>query len=305
MELISGGELFDKIQENHHFTEQKAAKVFKSILEGVNYLHKKHIVHRDLKPENILFTEEGTLKIVDFGTSKIFSTKKKMKNCHGTPYYIAPEVLKENYDEKCDIWSLGVIMYILLSGLPPFNGVNDEEIMAAVEKGKFDFHPPEFKKVSSLAKNFIKQMLTYKPSKRINSEEALQNPWFNIVDDKETGDDFLSPDVLRNIKSFSSKTKMQQAIYYFLVNQMASQKEKNNLISTFKALDTNKDGVISKEELVEGFEQSKINFPPADIENLFNMIDSNNNNAIDYTEFVAVAINRRNLLSDKRIKNCF
>lgn len=139
MELMEKGELFDKIQEEHHFSEDKAVKIMKNILEGVNYLHKKNIVHRDLKPENILFTKNGVLKIVDFGTSKFF-TKKVMKTTHGTPYYIAPEVLKEKYDEKCDIWSCGVILYILLCGFPPFNGKDDEEIMNNVRKGTFNFN---------------------------------------------------------------------------------------------------------------------------------------------------------------------
>lgn len=131
MELLENGELFDKIKQAQHFSESQAKKSIREILEAVNYLHKKKIVHRDLKPENILFSKNDVLKIADFGTSKFFS-KTKMKKTHGTPYYIAPEVINGHYNEKCDVWSIGVIMYILLSGYPPFNGPNDEQIMEAV-----------------------------------------------------------------------------------------------------------------------------------------------------------------------------
>lgn len=151
MELLENGDLFERIQKEDYFSEMAAKKIIKTLLEAVNYLHKKNIVHRDLKPENILFTKNDVLKIADFGTSK-FKKKKKMRNTHGTPYYIAPEVINGNYNEKCDIWSIGVILYILLSGYPPFNGSDDEEIMENVETGKFDFDLEIFDFVSTTAK---------------------------------------------------------------------------------------------------------------------------------------------------------
>lgn len=158
MELLEGGELFERIQNEKTFDEKAAKKIIKEILEAINYLHIKNIVHRDIKPENILFSKNGVLKIADFGTSKFF-IKSKMKNTHGTPYYIAPEVLDGNYNEKCDVWSVGVILYILLSGYPPFYGNSDEEIMGRVTKGKYDFKWKTFDNVSSNAKNLIKKML--------------------------------------------------------------------------------------------------------------------------------------------------
>ncbi len=124
MEYLQGGELFSKIKQSQFFSEKTAKEYMKMILQGVNYLHSKNIVHRDIKPENILFDGTGHLKLVDFGTSK-FAGKRKMKNTYGTPYYVAPEVLSEEYDIKCDIWSCGVILYILLSGSPPFNGPSE------------------------------------------------------------------------------------------------------------------------------------------------------------------------------------
>jgi len=302
MELAQGGELFDKIQNVHHFSEKKAAEIFLQILSGVNYLHKHNIVHRDLKPENILFDGE-ILKIVDFGTSRNFDSKKKMKNCHGTPYYIAPEVLNECYNEKCDVWSVGVILYILLSGVPPFNGANDDEILDSVMKGKYTFDIPEFRSLSSYAKQLIRKMLTYNPKERISIEDALGDEWFKIVLKKE--EKILNINVLNNIRTFNTKNKMQQSIYFFLVNHMASKEERRELINSFKALDTNGDGVLSKDELLEGFKKIDTNLTEADIEALMDRIDNNKSKAIDYTEFVAAAINRKNLLSEEKMQTCF
>lgn len=302
MELAQGGELFDKIQNVHHFSEKKAAEIFQQVLSGVNYLHKHNIVHRDLKPENILFDGE-ILKIVDFGTSRNFDNKKKMKNCHGTPYYIAPEVLNESYNEKCDVWSCGVILYILLSGVPPFNGANDDEILDSVMKGKYTFDIPEFRSLSSYAKQLIRKMLTYNPKERITIEDALSDEWFKNVLKKE--EKILNINVLNNIRNFNTKNKMQQSIYFFLVNHMASKEERRELINSFKALDTNGDGVLSKDELLEGFRKIDTNLTEADIETLMDRIDNNKSKAIDYTEFVAAAINRKNLLSEEKMQTCF
>lgn len=141
-------------------------------MEAINYLHNRKIVHRDIKPENILFSKNDVLKIADFGTSKFF-TNGKMKNVHGTPYYVAPEVLESHYTEKCDVWSIGVILYILLCGYPPFNGPTNDDIMEAVCKGKYKFSHETFEYVSSEAKNVIKKMLTKNVDKRPSASEIL------------------------------------------------------------------------------------------------------------------------------------
>lgn len=302
MELAQGGELFDKILNVQKFSERKAAEIFQQILIAVNYLHKHNIVHRDLKPENILF-DGDVLKLVDFGTSKNFKPTKKMKNCHGTPYYIAPEVLNESYNEKCDVWSCGVILYILLSGIPPFNGSNDDEILSSVMKGKYTLDIPELKSLSTAVKTLIRKMLTYNPRERISIEEALNDEWFKLVLKKE--EKLVTINVLNNIRSFNTKNKMQKSIYFFLVNQLASKDERRALIATFKALDINNDGELSKDELLLGFKKVDTNLTEIDIEALVDRIDNNKSKSIDYTEFVAAAIDRKNLLSEERMQSCF
>ena len=304
MELITGGELFDRIQEVRHFNERTAAKILYDLLKGVNYLHKQNIVHRDLKPENILFTEKKVLKIVDFGTSRIFDKNKVMRQTHGTPYYIAPEVIKHNYDYKCDIWSCGVIFYILLSGFPPFNGEGDEEIMECVSRGKYSFKHKEFENISKEAKDLIDKMLTYKPKNRATAEECLNHPFFKILGNSESNQD-LDRQVLSNLKNFSIKNKMQQAVFFFLVNNTITSKEKDELSKTFKQLDTNHDGVLDRQELIKGFEKSKIIISESELEKLLSSIDSNGNGQFDYSEFVAAVIDKTKLISEERVKRVF
>lgn len=133
-------------------------------------------MHRDMKPENLLLDKDESnpkIKIIDFGTSSRFEKDKTLNQKFGTPYYIAPEVLKKNYNEKCDVWSCGVILYIILCGYPPFNGANDKQIIEAVIKGRYTLDEPEWDDVSLEAKDLIKRLLEYDPAKRISAEEAL------------------------------------------------------------------------------------------------------------------------------------
>jgi len=148
------------------------------MLSCVSYCHNKNIVHRDLKPENVMLEaskEFDQIKIIDFGTALVFDPSKQLREQIGTPYYIAPEVLKKRYGKECDIWSAGVIVFILLSGIPPFNGVTDAEIMASIRKGKFSFSNKVWNSVSAEAKDFITQLLTLDVAKRPTAEQALQH----------------------------------------------------------------------------------------------------------------------------------
>ena len=181
--ICKGGELFDEIIARGKFTEKDAAILMKQVLSCVNYCHKNNIVHRDLKPENILLEQNkdfDQIKIIDFGTSLVYDHSKSLDEKLGTPYYIAPEVLNKKYNEKCDIWSCGVITYIILSGMPPFNGQSDQEIMKKVRIGKFSFSDPCWANVSDKAKDFITRLLTYDVEARPSAESVLQHPW--IVD---------------------------------------------------------------------------------------------------------------------------
>ena len=167
-EICSGGELFDKIVSQGNFSELQAANYMKDILSVISYCHTHKVVHRDLKPENFLLDcklDSAHLKAIDFGASKFFTRGEKITQLIGTPDYMAPEVIAKKYNEKCDEWSAGVIMYILLSGSPPFHGHDSEEIFKKVKAGKISFALDEWDSVSKDAKDLIKKLICVKPEK--------------------------------------------------------------------------------------------------------------------------------------------
>ena len=175
--MCSGGELFDRIIKEEYFSEEMAARIFRMILNALNYCHQHNIVHRDLKPENFLFvdnTPTSDLKIIDFGLSKILDGGRlqRMNTRAGTPYYISPEVLAGNYDVSCDMWSAGCMLYILLCGYPPFFGDDNNEILQMVSRGEFDFDGEEWDDIDAQAKDLIRKLIT-RPERRLTANEAL------------------------------------------------------------------------------------------------------------------------------------
>ena len=185
-ELCTGGELFDKIVEKSStgrgcFSEDEAARILHQLLEAVSYLHQNKVVHRDIKPENILFenkAEDSDIKLIDFGLARKHKSREApMTTIVGTPYYLAPEVLAKSYDKAVDLWSIGVIAYILMCGYPPFNGANNKEVYASVKRGLYHFPAAEWGHVSHAAKDFVVRLLQTDPRNRMTAMQALRHPW--------------------------------------------------------------------------------------------------------------------------------
>jgi serine/threonine-protein kinase Chk2 len=184
LELVTGGELFDKIVSVGSFSEAKAKELFRQMLDAVGYLHNQGIAHRDLKPENILLKskEDDTIKLSDFGLSRVMNEDaSKMKTMCGTPQYVAPEILTEadndGYSKACDLWSLGVILYIMLVGYPPFNETKSKSLFEQIKTADFDYDKEFWSKISDEVKDFIVHLLTVDPNKRYNVQQALDHPW--------------------------------------------------------------------------------------------------------------------------------
>ncbi len=232
-----------------------------------------------------------------------------MTQTYGTAYYIAPEVLKANYTEKCDIWSLGVILYILLSGNPPFNGENDREILKKVKEGKYNFSETIWKKRSDEAKDMIKKMLTYDSNKRPSASEALEHPWLQMKAashfDKEAAETALSC-----LKNFRSEQKLQQAAVTFIVSQLSTKKEVLEMQKSFKNIDKNNNGRISKDELVEAYMkmyEGKMNKEDIleEADKIFKVADADGSGEIDYSEWAVATTKKENILSEAKMKGAF
>lgn len=181
MELVKGGELFDKIVDKGQYSEKDACNIVKQIVAAVQYMHEHGVCHRDLKPENLLCSgdeSEELVRIADFGLSKIFEHGEELKTACGTPDYVAPEVLEcKPYDMAVDMWSVGVITYILLCGYTPFYANTHQELFQKITNLEYDFPSPEWDEISDSAKEFIQKLLVKDPMERLTAEQCSQHTW--------------------------------------------------------------------------------------------------------------------------------
>ena len=228
-----------------------------------------------------------------------------MHTTDGTSYYIAPEVLQGDYDQKCDIWSCGVILYILLCGYAPFYGETDEEIYQQVLKGEYDFPKEEWDNVSNEAKNLVKKMIEKNPYKRISALEALQDVWFKNNTKKKKVDKVLAKNVLQNMKKFKKNKKFEKATISFIINQLVLKDERNDLERQFKEWDTNGDGDLSRDEIIQGYKKTYGKVDENEIDNMINSIDLDGNGVIDYHEFLSCAMSKEKILRNENLELCF
>ena len=310
MEECKGGEIFDRIidhiQSKQMYSEKDAAIIFQQVMSSIEYCHNNGICHRDLKPENILYLNKGSekdnpIKVIDFGLSQHISEKKKLTTKVGTAYYVAPEILIGDYTEKCDIWSAGVILYIFLSGDPPFNGPSDSAIYSKIAQMKFNFPEKKWRNISKEAKDLIMNMIA--PEKeRYTAKQVLAHPWFSNASTTPLSDlNFDSSFFIDYVRG----SRLKKVSLLFIASRL-DQNEINDLKKTFEAFDKSKDGQITYEELKNGLIQLKSNkMTEKEIKELFDMIDVDQNGKIDYTEFLASTIQKKNYLRSERLLEAF
>ena len=303
-ELCPMGELFDQIIDKGPFDEKYSAYILYQVFSAVNYC-----------PENILIVNKDDnelpfIKVCDFGTSKIFETGFAEKKVVGSSYYIAPEVLRKNYNEKCDIWSCGVIMYILLSQRPPFGGRDDYEIMENVKKGKYDLTQPPFDKISEEAKDLIKKTLNMDVNERISAEEALAHPFFKKFKAKElfnkVKDVNTIKDLISNLKKYRRTSVIQETALAYLVRHFPHIKDVVNACKLFNQIDHSEDGKITKDELYKGINAIyKSSSLKKDIDDIFKNLDMDNDGYIGYEEFVRGAVEKEYFIQPNVLKFAF
>ncbi|XP_067425583.1 death-associated protein kinase 2-like isoform X1 [Emydura macquarii macquarii] len=212
LELIRGGELFDFIAEKEMLTEAEAIEFLQQILQGVAYMHSRNVAHFDLKPENIMLLEKDVpnpkIKIIDFGLAQKLEDGVTFKSLCGTPQYIAPEVINyEPLNSATDMWSIGVITYILLSGMSPFQGETDAETLSNVVAGSYEFEEKYFSETTEMAKDFIRQLLVKEPRSRMTAAECLVHPWIKPLSRKQAVNRSRSSINMKNFRKFNARRK--------------------------------------------------------------------------------------------------
>nr|XP_033510733.1 calcium-dependent protein kinase 13-like isoform X2 [Nicotiana tomentosiformis] len=274
MELCEGGELFDRIVARGHYTERAAAAVTRTIMEVVQLCHKHGVIHRDLKPENFLYAnkkENSPLKAIDFGLSIFYKPGEKFSEIVGSPYYMAPEVLKRNYGPEIDIWSAGVILYILLCGVPPFWAESEQGVAQAILRGAIDFKREPWPSISDSAKNLVRQMLEPDPKLRLTAKEVLEHHW--LLNAKKAPNVPLGDMVKSRLKQFALmnrfKRKALRVIADFLSNE-----EVEDLKEMFSKIDTDNDGIVSIEELKAGLHKVNSQLAESEVKMLIEAVST-------------------------------
>ncbi|KAG2678065.1 hypothetical protein I3843_12G128900 [Carya illinoinensis] len=305
MELCAGGELFDRIIAKGHYSERAAASICRAIVNVVHICHFMGVMHRDLKPENFLLSskdENALLKATDFGLSVFIEEGKVYRDIVGSAYYVAPEVLRRRYGKEIDIWSAGVILYILLSGVPPFWAETEKGIFDAILQGEIDFESKPWPSISSAAKDLVRKMLTQDPKKRITSTQVLEHPW--IKEDGEASDKPIDSAVLSRMKQFTAMNKLKKLALKVIAENL-SEEEIQGLKAMFTNIDTDKSGTITYEELKAGLARLGSKLSEAEVQQLMDAADVDGNGSIDYIEFITATMHRHKLERDEHLFKAF
>ncbi|XP_008679475.1 calcium-dependent protein kinase 21 isoform X1 [Zea mays] len=305
MELCEGGELFDRIVARGHYSERAAAAVFGTIVDVVRLCHSNGVIHRDLKPENFLFankSEDSQLKVIDFGLSVFFSPGDRFTEVVGSAYYMAPEVLKRNYGPEVDVWSAGVILYILLCGVPPFWGDNDEKIAQAVLRGNIDFNREPWPRVSANAKDLIRRMLDPNPSTRLTARQVLEHPWLKNADTAPNVS--LGEAVRARLQQFSAMNKFKKKALGVVARNLPVE-ELDKYVQMFHLMDKDHNGNLTLEELMDGLHINGQPVPESEIRMLLEAADTDGNGTLDCDEFVTVSLHLKKMSNDEYLASAF
>ena len=314
MEECHGGELFDRIlkriESNEMYSEKEACEIIQQVMSAIEYCHKQGIVHRDLKPENLLYLKEGPelnnpLKIIDFGLSQEININKILSSKVGTAYYVSPEILQGKYSEKCDVWAAGVILYVLLSGEPPFNGPSDGVIYSKIRQFKFNFPEKRWSKISNDAKDLLSKMLVPE-AQRLSASQVLEHPWFQLVKDNKIPLEKIKLDGNSNFfKEYKESNKLKKIVLLYMASKL-QEEEILDLNKLFKAFDEDNDGQIDYKEFEQGIMRlNSKGIKKEEIQSMFDEIDSDNNKKIDYTEFIAATLQKNVFLKKEKLFDAF
>ncbi|MQM05971.1 hypothetical protein Taro_038797 [Colocasia esculenta] len=302
----------------HLCTDKASGEAFacKSISKGklrtavdvedvVRVCHAHGVMHRDLKPENFLYadeTDDSLLKVIDFGLSVFFRPGERFSEIVGSPYYMAPEVLRRNYGPEVDVWSAGVILYILLCGVPPFWAETEEGVARAILRGVVDFKRDPWPQISDSAKNLVRRMLEQDPKHRLTAQQVLEHPW--LQNSKRAPNAPLGDLVRARLKQFAAMHRFKKKAMRIIAEHL-SMEEIEVIKDMFRLMDTDNNGKITFEELKAGLHKVGSQLGEAEMKMLMETADVDGNGVLDFGEFVAVNIHLLRIESDEHLKTAF
>ncbi len=310
MEYCTGGELFERILLKKRFNENLVCNLIFKLASAIHHCHSLGIVHRDLKPENILFENKSDfsdIKIIDFGLSRKIQNEDDLHSIVGSPFYVAPEVLEGNYDEKCDIWSIGIISYCLLSGKPPFYSDNREELFRKIKKENVSFAKKVWENISIEAIEFIRMLLNKQSKKRPNAKTILEAKWFKGIFIEELSLNQLDPYILKSMRNFCQPRQLTKTILKFIIKEFKTH-EVEELNKAFNILDIDKTGFISFNQLQSAFAYCKVEIGSDELKAILSNLSLGNEKyteRINYSSFIATVIDKRKILNKEKLWEAF
>eukprot|EP00516_Mucochytrium_quahogii_P009815 CAMPEP_0203775320 /NCGR_PEP_ID=MMETSP0099_2-20121227/5994_1 /ASSEMBLY_ACC=CAM_ASM_000209 /TAXON_ID=96639 /ORGANISM=" , Strain NY0313808BC1" /LENGTH=504 /DNA_ID=CAMNT_0050673941 /DNA_START=254 /DNA_END=1768 /DNA_ORIENTATION=+ len=304
MEVLQGKELFDRIVQRQRYTEHDAAFLMNKIMRAIRTLHRRNILHRDLKPENLVFASEADdaeVKITDFGLAMVMDWEDVHQTVVGTPNYVAPEVVSINprrplYGPACDVWSMGVILYILLVGYPPFYHDNVRELFKQIRRGAYEFHKEQWENISKEAIDLVEKMLVVDPKKRLTVDQVLEHPWMRNAPNSE-----LPSSTISKMKKLTAKARFKAAAMAVVWGAQLGLRRK-----LLTLVDSHEAKVFNLEELQRiraSFQlhsenntmdkaafhatMKRLGFSDIPIDRMFELFDQDGDGTVDYKEFLS------------------
>ncbi|CAE7229348.1 CPK17 [Symbiodinium natans] len=304
MEFMAGGELYDRLFDAKVYNEEVAANTCHQMLKAVSYMHAHQIAHRDLKLENFLYERKDNnhLKLIDFGFAKFWDRSTKMSQACGSTHYVAPEVLAKSYTLKADMWSLGVISYMLLTGSPPFQGGNDNEVLRKIRAGKIHWSS-RFKRLSEGAQDFVKALLAMNPEERLDAAGALSHPWIVGNGGLRGTSTVLDDDIKLSLRKFARASTFRRAVLSMMAWSLSAE-DRAQLRNEFLQFDTDNKGTITHLQMKEILEKN-YHIDSMEAEAVFSMMDTDHDDVIAYSEFLAAALQGRLKVHEDILRRTF
>ena len=305
MEYLKGYDLYKVIALKNYngFDEKNMCEIIYQLLKALAFIHSQNIIHRDIKPENMLFANKkdySTLKLIDFGLA---TNSKKDKNAVGTPYYMAPEMIEGISCPQSDIWSVGVIVYLMLTGKHPFDAKEGEDLFYKIKNDELDLKPLDKGKISDEAKDFIKKCLNKDYNKRMTTPQALEHEWINKFCIKQNSN-LINNNSVDTLLHFANKNALQKEIYYFIA-KISSEQDILKLKNFFMELDVDNSGTLTIEEIEKGFKEINVGISEEELNQIWEGLDFHKDGQINYSEFLAAMVSSYNFQKEEKLWSVF